>query len=443
MGALFGAALGCCLLLSQGPRPRADQNGGMSEHDPVRSVLTRLQACLRDREAEVSAADAVRSFAVPEDLLEPTADVLYLGIDQTEVFREARSVLAADLRFEHLTASVAGDPLQDALVRFACLCEMNRATEQIAPFFSKHYREPQERLCFIGVEYLQVSEPFDLLGVRLLPVDHAWVPDSEGFFKIDPPVGAVVAVPTEGTHLALMKDRGAAVAQRVLSVLRVGLRENRYLNPLQLRFRLAENYSFGGWAAGFQTSEDARWHVDVDRDLIDLVQGQSITALASEPENDLEECAARALGWIEDSMIEGDALKALLFLFFALEAMLGDRSEGKKAHGLAFRRALLSLATRSHFTDPQRAYLLYDQVRSAAVHGGEAPDVPKDEHRAFAWDIRKALVEYMDLAAREGFQTRRALLRHLRGLEDKERLAGWLRERDPDGWEEFLRGATE
>lgn len=216
MGALAyffsGPSSECCLLLSKRPQPRADQNGGMSEHDPVRSVLTRLLACLRDAEAEVSAAEAVLSFAVPEDLREPTADVLYLGIDQAEVFREARSMLAADLRFEHLTASVTGDPLQDALVRFACLCEMNRATEQIAPFFAEHYREPQERLCFIGVEYLQVSEPFNLFGVRLLPVDHAEVPDSGGFFKIDPPVGAVVAVPTEGTHLALMKDRGAAVA---------------------------------------------------------------------------------------------------------------------------------------------------------------------------------------------------------------------------------------
>jgi hypothetical protein len=80
---------------------------------------------------------------------------------------------------------------------------------------------------------------------------------------------------------------------------------NRCLNPLQLRFRLAESYSFGALAAGFQTPDDARWDVTVDRELIELVHDQPLTALVMEPKNDLERCATRALGWIEDSMLEG------------------------------------------------------------------------------------------------------------------------------------------
>jgi hypothetical protein len=235
-----------------------------------------------------------------------------------------------------------------------------------------------------------------------------------------------------------MKDRAVVVAERALRVLRVSLRKNRYLNPLQLRFRLAESYSFGGLAAGFQTPDDARWEVTVDGELLELVQDQPLTVLADEAKNDLEQCAARAAGWIEDSMIEGDPLKALLFLFFALEAMLGDRGEGLKAHGLAFRRALLSLATKGHFADPERVYLLYDKVRSAAVHGGEPPEVSKKMQRDFAWDMREALTEYMELAIRGGFETRRALLRYLRRLEDREKLAEWLRERDPENWHDFL-----
>lgn len=410
----------------------------MAQPDPVRTALSCLQARLRDDAVVVSPADAVLNFAVPEDLVEAGAESLYLGSVEAEAFRAAESSIAADLRFEHLNRRVASDPLQEALVRFACFCEVKRDADQVTPFFSEHSREPEERICFIGIEYLQVTEPFEFFGLRLLPTDHPDVPNPGGFFTVEPPIGAVAAVPTEGTHLSLMKERATAVAERVLRVLRVGLRKNRYLNPLQLRFRLAESYSFGGWAAGFETPDDARWDVTVDRELIDLVEGQSLAALATEAENDLERCAARALSWIEDSMIEGDRLKSLLFLFFALEAMLGERSEGLKGHGLAFRRALLSLATRGHFADPERAYLLYDQVRSAAVHGGEPPDVPEDMHRAFAWDMRKALVQYMELAMREGFVTRRALLRYLRQLEDREKLAGWLRERDGKNWDQFL-----
>lgn len=415
----------------------ASQNGGVAAPDPVRAALIRLQGCLRDQ-AKVSPADAALNFAVPEDLAEAGSKTLPLGSTEAETFWEAKSTVAADLRFEHLGRRVASDPLQEALIRFACLCEMQEDTDQVTPFFSEHSREPEERSCFIGVEYLRVTEPYEFSGLRLLPTDHLDVPSAGGVFTLEPPIGAVVAVPTEGTHLGLMKDRAAAVAERVLRVLRVGMRKDRYLNPLQLRFRLAESYSFGGGAAGFQTPDDARWDVTVDRELIHLVQDQSLAALATEPRNDLEQCAARALGWIEDSMIEGDRLKSLLFLFFALEAMLGERSERQKGHGLAFRRALLSLTTRGHFADPERAYRLYDQVRSAAVHGGEAPNVPEDMWRAFAWDTREAFIQYMELATRQEFKTRRALLRYLRGLEDKKKLAEWLRERARENWDEFL-----
>ena len=118
--------------------------------------------------------------------------------------------------------------------------------------------------------------------------------------------------------------------------------------------------------------------------------------------------------------------------------MLGTRSEGLKAHGLAYRRALLSVATRENFADPSRAYLLYDEVRSAAVHGEEPPPVPEDMQRAFAWDVRWALGEYLNLAEREGFETRRALLAYLREHPDRKRLADWLIETDEPMWGKFF-----
>jgi hypothetical protein len=95
----------------------------MAAPDPVRTTLIRLQDCLRDETNDVSPAGAVLNFAVPEDLVEATPESLYLGITEAEAFREAKSTIAADLRVEHLHKRVASDPLQDALVRLACLCE--------------------------------------------------------------------------------------------------------------------------------------------------------------------------------------------------------------------------------------------------------------------------------------------------------------------------------
>lgn len=416
-----------------------NENAGMTAPDSVSAALERLQRSLRDESLKVSPADAVLNFAVPEDLAGPGAETLFLGEVEAADFREAVATIANDLRFEYMTKRVAGDPLRDALIRFACLCEMDRASDQVSPFIAGHSRAPEERTCFIGVEYLRVSEPIELLGLRLLPVDHPDVPETTGFFTLGAQVGAVAAVPSNGTHLGLMKDRATAAAERELRVLRLSLQENRYLNPLQLRFGLAENYSFGGpAAAGFETPESARWELALDEELIELVRDQPLKVLAAPPENDLQECADRAMGWIEDSMIEGDRLKSLLYLFFALEALLGVQSEKEKGHGLAFRRALLSLATRKHFADPDRAYRLYGEVRSAAVHGGATPHVSKETERVLLWDVRGALLEYMELAERNNPRTRKAVLKHLRQLPDRTKLAHWLLERDPKSWKKYL-----
>jgi len=50
------------------------------------------------------------------------------------------------------------------------------------------------------------------------------------------------------------------------------------------------------------------------------------------------------LGWIERAIFTDGPLVALLYRFFALEALLGDKSSGLKGEQLAFRRATLSRA---------------------------------------------------------------------------------------------------
>jgi hypothetical protein len=409
---------------------------GKEESDPVVATLTELQ-CLIGEDRPVTPEESVITISIPDGLARPDTKTLLFGPQEAEALQRTKAVIERDLRFEHLGEQTA-DPLQQKLIRFASLCAIEPDQDQVVAFVAENEQTPEERVCFLGIEFLKVKEPFDLFGLRLLPTDHNEIPDSTSWFSVEPPVGAVIAVPVSGTQLALMKDRAAAVANRALRVLRVGLRENPYLNQLQFRFRLSESYSFGGHLAGWQTSTDARWELALDSELLEMVSAQTVSMLAQEPRNDLERHAARALSWIEDSMIEGDPLRSLLFLFFALEAMLGNRSEGLKAHGLAYRRALLSFAARETFADPNRAYLLYDEVRSAAVHGEEPPSVSEKDQLAFMWDIRLALGEYLELATREGFETRRRLLRYLREHPDGQRLDDWLTEVDEVTWSKFF-----
>jgi hypothetical protein len=74
-------------------------------------------------------------------------------------------------------------------------------------------------------------------------------------------------------------------------------------------------------------------------------------------------------------MLATAPIDRLSYLFFALESLLGDTGEG--------------------FTHPSTTYWLYEKVRSAAVHGSEPPDVSEKDIGIFAWDVRKALDEYL------------------------------------------------
>jgi hypothetical protein len=124
----------------------------------------------------------------------------------------------------------------------------------------------------------------------------------------------------------------------------------------------------------------------------------------------IEQSANRALEWFERAQLATDPLIELLYLFFALEAILGDKSAGLKAERLALRRAVLSHMQGTGFTHPGKTYWLYDQVRSTAVHGEDAPAVSEKEVRDFAWDVRRAINEFLEYARKKSFSKRGKLL---------------------------------
>ena len=396
----------------------------------MRALAAALQAEAPDP-VEVS-----MSGAIPPDLADADATWLSLGPAEGVAFEDAMAALEVDLRFEALSLG-QGRPYRDALWRFACLCAMRPEEDHIEAFLAEHIVEPDERTCYFGVEALLVKAPVALPGVRLLPIDHEEVPPAEGRFTLDPPVGAVIAVPVTGSNLGRMRRRAEVPARHALRLLRLAIPANRFVSEYQLRFRLGDGYSFGPRLFGWETHADARWEIELVPELLDTIVESPLARLPAVPDTRLGRQAERALRWIDEATLSSDRVNAMLFGFFALEAMLGSRDLGLKAADLAFKRGLLSVAVSEHFADPERIRDLYAEVRSDAVHGGE-PALREDEFRAFSADVRAALREYLELAEREGLLTRRAMIKYLLSHPDRPRLEEWLLGRDGDAWERYF-----
>jgi len=84
-----------------------------------------------------------------------------------------------------------------------------------------------------------------------------------------------------------------------------------------------------------------------------------------------------------------DPLVATLYRFFALEALLGDSSDGLKNGPLALRQMTLSAIATGGFRNPDDTFLAYKEVRSFAVHGEAEPPVPPEQASDFERVVRE------------------------------------------------------
>lgn len=377
----------------------------------------------------------VRTRVLPEQLQTSTAKHLNLYADEENAFQFTQRALLQDERFEHL-----GDTIDDLVWGFLARSHLERDADHVAAFIKSHGRDPLQEICFIPVEYLAVQTETEILGIRLLPTTKPdEVPSPYGQrFSLDPPAASIAAVPVTGTDYQRMAERAAITAGHALRVLRVGLREDRGIHNSQLRFRLADAYAFENLAFGWQERADVAYSLTLSTDLVELVVRQPLAQVPAEPRNKLERKADVALRWIERARFATEPTVALLYLFFALEALLGDISEKLKAAPLAFRRAMLGEAVGEGFVDPGRTFFFYDQVRSAAVHGEVVQDVSWDLLNKFAWDVRRALNQYVDYASAHGFTKQSQLVASLDTHPDRQRLAGWLRANGGHAWAVYL-----
>lgn len=314
----------------------------MANKGVIEKALTRLQAAIRQPESETDVSHG-RTGRVPEDLATEEVKALSINVRDEALRQDVMALLLADARFEHLDER----GVDQATWRFVCLAYIRRATDHVPEFVAEYTQKPETHRLYIPVESLDVSELHTLGEARLFPRDDSEVVEARLGIPLEPPIGSVIAVPVTGTHSGRMIDRGRAAASQALRVLRVGLREHREIVDRQLRFRLSHLFSFGEGRAGFRAQPDAAWSLPVNAEDVALVEGQSLAVLYRAPSNKLERQAQLALRWIERGLVAADETDRLLYLFMGLEALLGDRQEGLKGPALAFRRAMLSVVTRS------------------------------------------------------------------------------------------------
>jgi hypothetical protein len=396
-------------------------------------ALRRLQSVAREPSTGQSYKGGFGSRGLPDDLATEAKQALHYSSEEMGALKEANDAVLTDLRFEYLREK----EVDEAVWRFFCQSFLERSTNHVPAFIATHARSVENYVCYLPVEYLSTTEEFELGDVRFLPPDHPDVPPVTPGFQLDEPIGCVVAVPARGTSYHRMAERATVVASHALRVLRIALREHRMIPHMQLRFRLDGGYSFGGRIVGWKRPEGEPVHLGLNDELIELVRGRPEARLQVTTPNDIEARANLAITWMERGWLAVEPLPAMLFFFFALEALLGDRRDRLKAVPLAFRQAMLGHAEEGGFEDPGRTYSLYDEVRSAAVHGGSPPSVDWKMTYNFGGQVRRTLIQFLNFAERNELKGKSELLKALDQHPDRDALAEWLRERGGEAWKDF------
>lgn len=405
----------------------------MAPKTTAERALEDLQRLVR-RKPPADPPQPAMSGQLPEDLQTDEPRMLGLFPDERRALEALRKILPKDLRLEHL----ADRALDDATWRFACRCHLDHETELVGDFFAEYAREPMQRTCFLPLELLSVGRAVELFGVTLLPASEVDPPST--FFGPNPrpTMASVVAVATTGTHYGRMSERARLIAEHAVRLLRATLRESRFMPDRQLRFRLGQAHWFDDAASGWKSRPEEGWELELDDQLLRVVRSQELSTLPQTPVTDVERRIHLALRWYDTAQLTADPLRELLYLFFALEAILGNKSQGLKAPALAVRRAMLGLLTSGGFTHPERTYLLYDRIRSAAVHGEEPPPITQRAVDLFSADVRRALNEYLAFARTNGYAKRAQIRKALDSHERRERVARALRDQNPRLWKRYL-----
>jgi hypothetical protein len=382
----------------------------------VKKALTALQGKIR----EGTGTETPNAMTLNDRRPHPPVSI-YLTHSQVAAMKKALAAIGADPHFEYL------DPAEHEIHEFIADCAANKGTDHVRPFMDKYSKELQELTCYLGVESLGVPEQVEIAGIRVLPLTQAEIPPT--LIDIDKAARSVAAVPVTGTGLMAMVARARGQAQHALSVLRMGLRQPPGVNPQQLRFRLGIGHAFSGSGntAGWQAHSEMAYSIDLPADPDRYLVGPASTLPIKGSKGSIDEKALLAMEWLDRASFTADPLVATLFRFFALEALLGDKSEGLKSGLVALRQMTLSRLATGYFGHPDETLLQYDDVRSYAVHGEVAPEVDEEQAARFEWAVRDTFNQYLELSRQQGFTKRSQLTAFLDDEVNRSADIEWIR----------------
>jgi len=381
-----------------------------------------------------SALRALQGRVRQHPVRDETVDTVLQNAAVAAARKAAEGAVAADERFEHL------DPAEDIIREFAAACATDRQTDHVEAFVVRHGQDASEQVCYFGVERLRVDQEATVAGTRLLPLDHPDIPTTNTLFKLDESIASVAAVPVTGTNKVRMAERARKLGEHALRVLRIALRQqDRGLHPMQLRFRLGSSHAFADGAGGWQIHDDVALPSGLPADLMAAVLATPVAGLPpTAAKKSINEKALLAVEWLDRAVFTPDPLVATLFRFFALEALLGDKSGGLKNGVLALRQMTLSEIANEYWFHPDDTFLQYDQVRSYAVHGEVAPAVTEQQAAEFAWTVRDTLDQYLAVAGKNGFTKRKQLPDLLDNYPKRREQIVWIREHCSPEWNSYL-----
>ncbi|SLK12663.1 hypothetical protein SAMN06272721_11728 [Arthrobacter sp. P2b] len=208
---------------------------------------------------------------------------------------------------------------------------------------------------------------------------------------------------------------------------------------MQLRFRLGTSYTFPGELRGWNSRPDSSYDLELSSASLSDIDIDRYNDLDPESRNTLQIKADIAVRWMERARFTGEPVIEVLYLTFALEALLGDTQAGLKSGLIARRQLMLSHIMTGMIPHPDQTIMLYGEVRSKAVHGETAREISSQEAAAFHLAVKNAFDQYLDLASRENIQTQSKLTTLLDKHDEHETLVEWLALNGGPEWAKYFR----
>lgn len=369
-------------------------------------------------------------FSTPAEFSPALGSHFAVSSTVQQAMRETAEYLAKDLRFEQLDSKQINHAMQ-----WFVAASYVKHPNLVRSFLDKFAEEIEAVTAWFGVTHLGVETDLRVGDVMITPIPDDLSARSDPEWDLR--TRSIATTIVGGSNRGKMLLRARRVVRFALSVLRAALTEtyDRY-DDSQLRFDLAD-------VCGF-IDEESHWRQYRGSSHADLtLPADAIASFKAERlgldgvSKKIRDKLAIAFGWHDRARETDDLLVRALFLFFGLEALLGDKSEGLKSQSLAFAEALVSLTEDGSFRHPSDLHFLYDEIRSRAVHGSRDFEVTDRDVNFLDEGVTRTIQNFISIVVREKISSvskfQNWLRVHSRGAD----LLAVLKEEDPENWSKF------